>query len=163
MKLALLIIDMQKAFYKYYGKESMDQAIGYINYAVKLFRKSNYPIIWIQNENKSENIVKGTTEFELIDGLKPFVNEKSIIKGYNNSFNKTGLLDYIKENAIDTLIITGYNAVYCILSTYQGAMDHDLMPIILKKSLASNTKENIKFVEELCETISIKVLEKIME
>ncbi|AEF82647.1 isochorismatase family cysteine hydrolase [Leadbettera azotonutricia] len=160
MKLALLIIDMQKAYYTGYAKESMDQASEYINYAVELFRGKNYPIIWVQDEDKKGNVIQGTIGFDLIDALKPKPDEKRIIKNYNNSFNKTGLLEYIIKEGVDTLIITGYNAVYCVLSTYRGALDHDLMPILLKNSLASNTKENSKFVEDISEIISINALEK---
>jgi len=49
---------------------------------------------------------------------------------------------------------------YCVLSTYRGAEDLDLTPIILKGSLASSISENIKFVESISDIISYGALEK---
>jgi nicotinamidase-related amidase len=83
-------------------------------------------------------------------------------KRYGNSFNKTELLEYILKENIDTIIITGYCAEACVLSTYRGALDNDLLPIILRGAIAGDNTEDIKFVEKISELITIKVLEKII-
>ena len=163
MNIALLVIDMQKAFFKGNQKESMEKAAEYIDYTVNLFREHNKEIIWIQDEDKEDGNVIGTEDFEIIELLIPLKNEKRIIKYYGNSFNKTELLEYILEKKIDTIIITGYCAEYCVLSTYRGALDHDLTPIILKNGIASGNIENIKFVENINDVITIKILEKIIK
>jgi nicotinamidase-related amidase len=161
MKMALLVIDMQKAFCGGYDKESMDQAASHINDAVTLFRKKNYPVIWIQNED--EKVTPGSSGFDMIDALtKPAEGEKRIVKRYANSFNRTGLLDYLTAEKADTLLVTGYNALYCILSTYRGAEDNDLSPVLLRGASASNAKENVKLVEDICDIISFNVLEKLL-
>jgi nicotinamidase-related amidase len=162
MNMALLIIDMQKAYYKNYDKESMDRASEYINYTVELFRKHNNKIIWIQDEDKDDGVIKGTEGFEIIDILKPRKDEKIIIKEYGNAFNKTELYEYLIKEKIDTTIVTGYCAEYCVLSTYRGAKDKDLTPIILRNGIASGNKERIKFVEEISDIITINILEKII-
>jgi nicotinamidase-related amidase len=162
MNMALLIIDMQKVYYKSNAKASMDQAAEYINWAINRFRRNNKKIIWTQHENKKDGIIKGTEDFEIIDPLKPSNNEKIIIKEYDNAFNKTDLYDYCIEENIDTLIMTGCFAEYCVLSTYQGAKDKDLTPIILKKAIASGNKDNIKFVEDIEDIITIQILTKII-
>ncbi|GHU71839.1 isochorismatase [Spirochaetia bacterium] len=161
MKMALLVIDMQKAFYGGYDKESMDQAAPRINDAVALFRKKNYPVVWIQNED--ERVLPGSSGFDMIEALtKPIEGEKRIVKRYSNSFNKTDLPDYLTAEKIDTLLITGYNALYCILSSYRGAEDRDLSPVLLRGASASNTKENVTLVEDICDIISFNVLEKLL-
>jgi len=162
MNMALLVIDMQKAFFKDDSKKSMEKASEYINYTVALFRDNNKPIIWIQDEDLEDGNVSGTPGFEIIELLSPQKDEKRIIKHYGNSFNKTELLDYLLNEKIDTVIITGFCAEYCILSTYRGALDHDLTPILLKNAIASGSNENIKFVEDINDTITIKILEKII-
>ena len=63
---------------------------------------------------------------------------------------------------MDTVIITGFCAEYCVLSTYRGADDLDLAPIILRGALASATVENIKFVESISEIISYEALKKVL-
>jgi nicotinamidase-related amidase len=163
MNIALLIIDMQKAFFTNTSKESMKKAAEYINYTVDLFREYNKKIFWIQDEDEEDGNVNGTEGFEIIELLKPKENEQRIIKHYGNGFNKTELLEIIVKEKIDTIVITGFSAEYCVLSTYRGALDNDLTPIILKKAIASGTEENIKFVENITEIITIKILEKIIK
>ena len=163
MNLALLVIDMQKAFFNGNSKKSMENAAEFIDYTISLFRENNKKVIWIQDEDKEDGNVNGTEGFEIIELLTPQQNEKRIIKHYGNSFNKTGLLEYLLKEKIDTINITGYCAEYCILSTIRGALDHDLTPIILKNAIASGNNKNIKFVENINDIITIKVLEKIIK
>ena len=164
MKLALLILDMQNGYYNGFSKDSMDNASEYINEAIKLFRKYNLPIIWICDDGKG-GIVNGTKAFEIIDILNKNADDKIIRKKYRNGFNKTVLLDYINVHSVDTLIITGFSAEYCVLSTYRAAEDYDFKPILLKNALAcyENKIENIKFVENISEIISLEELEKMLE
>jgi nicotinamidase-related amidase len=63
---------------------------------------------------------------------------------------------------VDTVIITGFCAEYCVLSTYRGAQDLDLTPIVLRGSLASSILENIKFVESISDIVSYGSLKKIL-
>jgi nicotinamidase-related amidase len=85
-----------------------------------------------------------------------------IHKTYGNSFNKTSLEGELRDRGIDTVIITGFSAEYCVLSTYRGAKDLDLTPIILRGSLASDNLENIKFVESIGNIVSYGVLKKVL-
>lgn len=163
MNLALMIIDLQKAFYNDENKHSMDSACEYINAILPLFRKANLPIFWVQHISEAGGVVPGAEGFELFDSLHPEDGEYRIHKKYGNTFNKTDCLDIINEKKVDTLIVTGFCAEYCVLSTYRGAKDHDLTPIILKGSLASNTPQNIKFVEEISDLITYGALKKIVE
>jgi len=162
MNIALLVIDMQKAFFNGSSKKSMGYAAKYINHTVDLFRNRNKKIIWIQDEDEKIGNIRGTDGFKIIDLLKPKKNEKRIIKHYGNGFNKTELMKYIVEEKIDTIIITGYCAEYCVLSTYRGALDNDLTPKLLKNAIASGDKNNIKFVENISEIIRINALKKII-
>ncbi|GHU03827.1 isochorismatase [Spirochaetia bacterium] len=163
MRLALLVIDMQKAFYEGFGRESMDNAAKHINDAVRLFRKKNYPVVWIQNENRNDNFVPGSAGFDMIDALlKPADGEKRIVKRYPNSFNKTDLLEYLIREKIDTVVVTGYNAAYCVLSTYRGASDEDLTPLLIKNASASDKQENITFVEGICDLVSFRALDTLL-
>ena len=163
MNVALLIIDMQKAFYKNFAKESMDQACDYINYTIELFRKNGIKIIWIQDEDESDGVIRGTEDFKIIEELKPMNTEKAIIKNYGNAFNKTDLNEYLVSNKIDMLIVTGFSASGCVLETYIGAKDNDFTPIILKNAIACGKKEHIRFVEDITDIITINVLEKLIE
>ncbi|GAB6108195.1 cysteine hydrolase family protein [Fusibacter bizertensis] len=170
MKLGLLIIDLQKAYYNGYAKESMDQACEYINAVLPLFREAKLPIAWIQDVSEFDGVVPGTEAFELIDILKPnddleLTNhlERRFHKYYGNSFNKTGLDAFLKEQGVDTVIVTGYRAEFCVLSTYRGALDLDYTPILLRGGVAGGIEERINFVYEINDIISYNALSKLMK
>jgi len=160
MRMALMIIDMQKAFYEGNSKISMDSAVEYINAAIEMFRAKNLPIIWVQDKS---DVAPREIGFDFIDQLKPQEKDYRIIKEYGNSFNKTECGKIVKEEKIDTIIITGYCAEYCVLSTYRGALDLDIVPIIFRGSIASGAKENIRFVESISDIASYQVLKKLIK
>ena len=83
-----------------------------------------------------------------------------IVKTYGNSFTKTKLNETLKQLNVDTLIITGFCAEECVLSTYVGAEDNDFTPVILRSAIASGNPSHIKFVEEISNLISIGALTK---
>lgn len=163
MNLALMIIDLQRAFYDEDSRHSMDSACEYINAILPLFRKAKLPILWVQHMDEEEGVVPGAEGFELIPQLQPEGGEARIQKKYGNSFNKTDCMDIINKAKVDTVILTGYCAEYCVLSTYRGAEDQDLTPILLKNAIASSNPQNIKFVEDISDLITYGALKKIVE
>jgi nicotinamidase-related amidase len=164
MNPALLVVDVQKAFFRIdpATTQSLDSAIEYINAAIALFRDRGLPVICVQHMDKAENLVPGEDGFDLPDKLNILSSDLHIHKTYGNSFNKTPLEEELRKLGVDTVVITGFCAEYCVLSTYRGAQDLDLTPIILRGALASGIPENIKFVESISDIISYGVLEKML-
>jgi nicotinamidase-related amidase len=164
MKLALLVIDVQKAFFEFSPTtaQSLHDAIEYINAAIALFREKDLPVICIQHMNESENLVPGEEGFELPEELDVLSTDLHITKTYGNAFNKTQLEEELQKLGVDTLILTGFCAEYCVTSTYRGALDVDLKPIILWGSLASNDLNRIKFVEDIHDMISYGALKAVL-
>ena len=162
MKPALLIIDVQNDFFKLNQacSDSLKSAIEYINATVALFRKKNLPVVVIQH--KSESLVPGNPGFDVPESVKLEPQDIRIVKTYGNSFTKTGLAKKLRELEVDTVIVTGFCAEFCVLSTYRGAEDLDFTPIILKGSLASDNAEHVRFVEEITETISFDALKPML-
>jgi nicotinamidase-related amidase len=165
MKPALLVIDVQKRFFKFSPTtaQSLKDAIEYINAAIALFREKDLPVICVQHMDKEEKLVPGEEGFELPEELDILPSDLHIHKTYGNSFNKTSLGDELRDLGIDTVIITGFCAEDCVLSTCRGAEDIDLTPIILRGALASGNLKNIKFVESINDIISYGVLKKMLE
>ena len=165
MKPALLVIDVQKEFYKSNAQtaQSLKDAVEYINAAIALFRAKNLPIFCIQHMNEKEKLVPGEDGFELPEALNILPSDVRIHKTYGNAFTKTSLQQKLHELDVDTVIISGYCAEYCVLSTCRGAVDLDLTPILLRGSLASDSAENIKFVESINDMISYGALKKVLE
>lgn len=156
MKPALLVIDVQNEFFDINQacSDSLKSAIEYINEAIDLFRKKNFPIVVIQHKSEEQDLVPGKSGFDVPKSVKLEPQDIRIVKTYGNSFTKTGLAEKLRKLQVDTVIVTGFSAEYCVLSTYRGAQDFDFTPIILKGSLASENAEHIRFVEEITETIT---------
>jgi nicotinamidase-related amidase len=163
-KPALLVIDIQNEFFNRNQAcdDSLKSAIEYINAAINLFREKNLPIVVIQHKSEEQGLVPGKSGFDVNDSVKLTPQDIRIVKTYGNSFTKTGLAEKLRELGVDTVIVTGFCAEYCVLSTYRGAQDFDFTPIILKGSLASENAEHIRFVEEITETISYGALKTLL-
>jgi nicotinamidase-related amidase len=165
MKPALLVIDVQKEFFNWgpATAQSLKDAIETINAAIALFREKGLPIICIQHVDEEHGLLPGSEGFELPDELDVLPTDRHIHKTYGNAFNKTPLGSQLRELGADAVVITGFCAEYCVLSTYHGAQDLDLTPIMLRGSLASSTPERIRFVESISDIISYRALGKVLE
>jgi nicotinamidase-related amidase len=163
MKPALLVVDVQKAFFENpVQAQSLNDAIVYINAGIDLFREKKLPIVCIQHLNKNDQLVPGTEGFELPESLKILPSDISIHKTYGNAFNKTDLYLKLQELEVDTVIVTGFSAEYCVLNTVRGARDLDLKAILLRSAIASGKPENIPFVESINELISFGALKNVL-
>jgi nicotinamidase-related amidase len=140
----------------------MDAAAEYINYVIPMFRGKGLPVIWVYNEDEDDDAVPGNEKYEFIDALKPEAGDIKINKTYGNSFNKTNADQILKDAGVDTVVVTGFCAEYCVLSTYRGAVDLDYFPMLLKNGVASIGKENKEFVENISETVTCGVLYKML-
>lgn len=163
MKPAFMIIDMQKEYFTGSSKESMTSASEYINEVVGYFRRKELPIIWVQDIDRDSGVVPGTDGFEIIDILERKEGDLYIHKEYGNSFNKTECSSILRKEGADVVIMAGYCAEYCVLATYRGAQDQDFTPVLLKNGIASGDPENLRFVEKISDTVSYKLIKKMLE
>ena len=164
MKPALLVIDIQKQFYSFdpETQRSLKEAERYINAAIALFHEKGLPVITIQHINERDDLVPGTEGFDLPDTLDILEGDTRVHKTYSDAFEKTDLKSKLDEMAVDTLILTGFCAEYCVLSTCRRAKSLDYTPIILRDALASPVAEHIKMVENINEVISLGALAKLL-
>jgi nicotinamidase-related amidase len=164
MKPALLVIDVQKRYFKISPQtaQSLDEAVEYINAAIEIFREKDLPVVCIQHMDKEDKLMPGDEDFEIPDQLDILQADFHVHKTYGNSFNKTPLEGKLHESGVDTVIVTGFCAEYCVLSTARGAEDCDFNAIILRGALASTNPENIRFVESINEVISYGALKTVL-
>jgi nicotinamidase-related amidase len=165
MKPALLVIDVQKKFLGFNPTmtQSLHDAIEIINAAIALFREKDLPVIGIQHMDEEAGLVPGEEGFELPDELNVLASDLHIHKRYGNSFNKTPLEAELRKLGVDTVVVTGFCAEYCVLSACRGAEDVDLKSMLLRSASASGKLENIKYVESICEIISLGALRQVLE
>jgi nicotinamidase-related amidase len=165
MNAALLVIDVQKMFFQDNprGAEELRVASEYINAAIDLFREKDLPVICVQHMNPEDNLLPGQEGFDVPEALKIAPSDLHIHKTYGNAFNKTELAEKLRALGVDTLILTGFAAEGCVTSTYRGAEDLDLVPILLRGSLIGGKPDVVPFVETTNEIISYYALKKVLE
>jgi isochorismate hydrolase len=116
-------------------------AIEYINAAIALFRERGLPVVCVQQVEAEDGLVPGETGFEVPDHVDVLASDVHIHKTYGNAFNKTPLHAELQRLGVDTVIITGFCAEYCILATDRGARDLDLLwPSLKSAAIASSSR-----------------------
>ncbi|MFZ2555528.1 MAG: cysteine hydrolase [Minisyncoccia bacterium] len=140
MKAVLLIIDMQKDFFRSERLQSLQSMlIVNINAVIDMARIKNIPIIWIRQEMNADMsnaplgdrkegvsfVVTGTEGAQLLDGLPRRENDYEAIKTRYSPFFKTELDDLLQKLGVDTLILCGINTHACVRMAAIDAYERD--------------------------------------
>jgi nicotinamidase-related amidase len=123
-KKVLLIVDVQEALVRDcpYNK---DLFLGTLKQLITKCHKKNIEIIYVQHtEDDSDDFLHGSVGWQIYHEVKPSPGEKIFEKNYNSSFKNTGLKEYLDENNINSLIITGMQTEYCIDATIKVAFEY---------------------------------------
>ncbi len=87
-----------------------------------------YSWLWIPKIQLQ--LSKGTNGFEIYNGFKPANGELIFDKHVNSAFNRTGLLEYLREKDKDTIIVAGLQTDYCIDATVKCGFEHGFKMIV---------------------------------
>jgi nicotinamidase-related amidase len=139
MNKALLLIDIQNDYFPG-GKSELKNPIEASLNAKKVlnfFREKRMPVFHIQHLSKQNMLVEGTSGAEIHENVKPLYNEKIIRKRYPNSFRDTDLLNELKENNIDELVISGMMTHMCVEATTRAAFDYCFKITVLEDACAT--------------------------
>jgi len=147
MKLAFVIIDMQKQFLD--GATSLTPALAstaeYINYVSGLFRERGLPVLFVLDE---EECKLGDPKFEPVDCIEQKPTDERIHKTHGNSFRDTRLMERLKALGVGFVLFAGYRAEGCVLSTLKGAENLDLPHAVLRNGILSTSQDGAAFVEK---------------
>ena len=128
MKTALLIIDLQNDYFPGGNNELVNSLAASTNARELLdrFRKKNLPVVHVQHLSirpGSTYFIPGTTGAEIHENVRPLQGEEVVTKNYPNSFRQTRLHDYLREQEITHLIISGMMSHMCVDSTARAGKD----------------------------------------
>ncbi|MBS4539270.1 isochorismatase family protein [Clostridium sp. D2Q-11] len=131
MNMALLIIDVQKAFIgDRKGEKEYINTFEYINETARLFRKSDKPVIIVRD------VEAGNDEnFQNVEELIVKDTDIEVQKVFSNSFWKTNLEEVLKEREIDFIVLCGNAAEHCILATFNGAIEREFGAAMLQHGI----------------------------
>ncbi len=131
--MVLLVIDVQKGI----TDERLFDYEGFVSNLKKVIdeaRNSLIEVVYVRHDDGvGSGFSVGDTDFEIYDEIAPHAGEKVFDKKVNNALNaNVGLLEYLKNKHVKTLIITGLQTDYCIDATVKGAFDNGFEIIIPK-------------------------------
>lgn len=145
MNTALIVIDLQKDFFKQEPLLSKkDNLVAKTNELVSIARVNGVPVIWSFLKFKADNsdafpsLVKagikynleGTDGWELLDELDVRESDIQLEKKRYSVFFKTNLDEFIEANNIERLIFCGINTHACVRVSVVDAYQRDLEVIL---------------------------------
>ncbi|WP_170336397.1 cysteine hydrolase [Ruegeria arenilitoris] len=135
-KTALVVIDMQTDFTSAPGWDAaeLDAAISNIRDSVKQAREDRMPVIAIRHvfKGKLANLLNGWfnqgrgnegsagIETDPRLGLNA---DTEFVKTVGDAFSSTAFEQFLEDNQIGTLILTGLDGCHCVNKTAQGALN----------------------------------------
>ena len=103
-----------------------------------------------------------TNQDQIPDILDIRQDDIKITKNYSNSFKKTDLHKVLQEHKCNTLLLGGFSAVGCVISSYFGARDLDYTTFMLKVAIMSPNTELTEIIETTFEAVGYEVVDFIL-
>jgi len=139
MKTALLIVDIQNFYFPGEGPGLVhaEEAAMVAKELLQLFRDKQQLVVHVRHQSK-----KG---FEIHASVSPLPSEKVITKQEVNSFYKTDLLEYLKNNKVNRLVIIGMQTHMCLEAAVRAAHDFGFECVVVQDACAT---KDMKFGEK---------------
>jgi nicotinamidase-related amidase len=136
MKTALLIVDIQNFYFPGEGPglTGAEEASLAAKEVLQIFRDQKQLVVHVRHKSK-----KG---FEIHKNVEPLADEKVITKEDVNSFQNTDLLEYLRNNKINRLVIIGMQTQMCLEGAVRAAHDYGFDCIVVQDACATR---DVKF------------------
>jgi nicotinamidase-related amidase len=134
---ALVVVDAQRVILS--GCHDHEEKTKKIIDAVDLARQKNIPIIWIQHSDGE--IIRGSDEWKLVQGLVPLANEQIIEKHFRSSFVETDLHSTLQSLGVGTIYLCGAESNFCIRHTIHSAIEIGYDVILLRDAHTAASQE----------------------
>ncbi|WP_067729838.1 cysteine hydrolase family protein [Oceanobacillus damuensis] len=122
MNQVLLIIDAQQELIDGNREENTifnkEQLIGNINKVIEKSRKADVPVVFVRDLDVAEGKGNG---FQIHSEINVPTEAKIFDKSATNSFYGTGLLEYLKSQQMEHIVIMGCETQHCIDSAVRTA------------------------------------------
>lgn len=130
-KTALLIVDIQNFYFPGDGPGlvNAEQASLTAKEILQIFRDKNQLVVHVRHKSS-----KGS---EIHKNVEPLSDEKIITKEEVNSFQGTDLLEYLRTNKINRLIIIGMQTQMCLEAAVRAAHDYGFECVVVQEACAT--------------------------
>jgi len=131
IKTALLIVDIQNFYFPGEGPGlvNAEPASLVAKEVLQVFRDKKQLVVHVRH--------KSSKGFEIHKNVAPLSGEKVITKEEVNSFLGTDLLDYLKSNEINRLVIIGMQTHMCLEAAVRSAHDYGFECIVVQDACAT--------------------------
>lgn len=128
--MVLLVVDTQKIITNQdlYNFNAFQNAVKAL---IAVARESGVEVIYVRHDDGAgAELTKGTSGFEIYEGFSPQHGEMIFDKTVNSSFKGTGLLEYLKEKNVRTVVVVGLQTDYCIDATIKCGFERGFKVIV---------------------------------
>lgn len=171
MSTAFVVVDMLNDFVRDEGALPVPKAkdiIPAIKRRLEEARKNGWLVIYLADTHAKndkefevwgEHAVKGTWGNQIIDELSPLPDEIVIPKRRFSGFFGTDLDLVLRENGIDTIVVTGVLTNICVLYTVSDAYQRGYKVIVPEDSVASVDEEMHRFaLRQMKEVVGAQII-----
>lgn len=160
MKPALLVIDPQNDFFVGDNPNlaEFQATIPVINAAIAMFRQQQWPVVFGQHTSSGKPV--GSYAWAISKLFDCQVGDAQFSKTHYNAFWNTKLDDILKTDGVDFVVVCGYLAEHCVLSTLRGALERGYRSAVLEHSMASLNNRHTQFVWDISPHITFDELYK---
>lgn len=128
--MVLLVIDAQSGI----TNEKLGFFNRFISNVEKLIsaaRQNNVEVIYVRHDDgEGTALHRGNSEFDVYSGFAPRENEKIFDKTVNSPFRDSGLLQYLRDKGVRTVIAAGLQTDYCMDAVVKCGFEHGFRMIV---------------------------------
>lgn len=117
---ALVVIDVQAILFDPEPAEA-DEVVTRINALASRARAAGVPVVWVQHETDTGDLVADTPGWQLHPGLVTAPGDLFVRKNMSDAFLRTDLHALLAERGVRHLTVCGYSSEFCVDSTVRGA------------------------------------------
>lgn len=162
-KPALVVMDVQNAFFPFMDDADTDGAMRMINATIGLFRERDLPVIRVYHTDPGRGPRPDTEPFQFPDSVLVEADDPMVVKSRPSAFNGTDLDRILREQGVDTVFLTGLSAVGCVLATYFEADGLDYRVFMVRGGLISHRAELTDAVEEMTGAVGYSAIEYMLD
>ncbi len=155
-KPALIVIDVQKVYFKKMDQSAVEIPIETINEATREFNEHQYPVIYVYHKNETPE------KYEYIDEITVPEGATKVVKNYGNAFINTDLDSILKDLDCNTLFLCGLSATACVKATYLGAKELGYSTFLIKDANMSPDIEKTKKIEDKFNAMSLETVTSLL-
>ncbi|MCK9685478.1 cysteine hydrolase family protein [Scleromatobacter humisilvae] len=117
---ALVVIDMQTILFDPEPPEA-EAVVARINGLASRAREAGVPVVWVQHETASGDLVAETPGWQLHPGLMATPSDLFVRKKMSDAFLRTELHALLAERGVRHVTVCGYSSEFCVDSSVRGA------------------------------------------